>query len=138
MPRIVSTLEFTSRTTDRIWQMMRRVYEQLAIVVNGGLSFGTAYVLTATPDRSRSDNIDCVWIEVAISIANVDFVITHNLGRLLNAYIIARKSNAVDIYDSPTMFAVPPGQTQTWMTLYGKQQYIVRATVPATMVLLLF
>lgn len=132
MPRIVSTLEFVPGTKDRIWQMMTRVYEQLARVVNGGISFGTGFNLPipagatqSVPDRSHSDNIDCVWIEVIVPAANTDFVIHHNLGRVLSAYIIARKSNPVDLYDSPN-------NVSTITT------YIVRATAPAEMVLLLF
>ena len=144
MPRIVSTLEFAAKTKDKAWTMMTRIYEQLARVVNGGLSFGIAYdILFNSPgNRKSSDNIDCVWLAwVTPATANTDFIITHNLGRKLNAYLIARKSGAVDIYDSPTNNTIPnPAQPNvTWLDLYGKQQYALRATVAnVEMVLLLF
>lgn len=133
MPHIVSTLEFAARAKDRTWQMMVRIYEQLARVVNGRISFGIAPAtgLLTQGTRQFSDNIDCVWIEIIIATANTDFMIHHNLARPLSAYIIARKSNPVDIYDSPNNqnLALNPTPDQT---------YIIRATAPATMVLLLF
>lgn len=137
MPRIVTTLEFAAKAKDRTWQMMTRIYEQLARVINGGISFGHAPVAglpdgaVRPPDRSFSDNIDCMWLEVTIPAAAQDFVIHHNLGRPLNAYIIARKANPVDIYDSPNNLNTSINRTPN-------QTYIVRATAPAQMVLLLF
>jgi hypothetical protein len=135
MPKIVTTLEFAAQTKDKTWEMMTRIYEQLARVVNGKISFGIGSNLPFNPVATRdfSDNIDCAWIEVQFTAAATDLTITHNLGRLLSAYVVCRKSTPVDIYDSPTMNATP-----NWVATHGKTQYILRATAIADAVLLLF
>jgi hypothetical protein len=70
--------------------MLRRIYERLARVVNGQISFG---------DGVNADNIDGVWASATTpGVANTDFVIAHNLGRVPVGYLPVRKSAATDIY----------------------------------------
>jgi hypothetical protein len=150
MPHILSTLEFAAQTKDRLWQMMTRVYEQLARVINGQISFGIGNNLTIQPgivttppsppgrvymvESKFSDNIDCVWIEGTF-FPNTDLFIIHNLGRNGSAYLVCRKSTPVDFYDSPSMNTLEGGN---WVANHGKQQYILRATVQCDAVLLFF
>lgn len=81
------------------WVMWRRLYEQLAKAFNGQVSFGNGV---------KKDNIDGVWVSFTQAIANVDFVLTHNLGRIPVGYIPMTKSVASDVYNG----TVAPTKTQ--------------------------
>lgn len=99
MPHIVDTLEAVDvpggdklEPLSRFQQMLRKLYEQLARVINGGISFGDSL-------NSISDNIDGVWITVTTPVAaNTDFVVTHNLGRVPNGWSVAMQNLAASIY----------------------------------------
>lgn len=95
MARVAATLETTEPKPTIEWQkqfvnMLRRIYERLARVVNGQISFG---------DGINADNIDGVWASSTTpGVANTDFTVTHNLGRIPVGYIPVTKSAATDVY----------------------------------------
>lgn len=95
MAKAAPTLEITNPQASVEWlrsfaNMLRRIYERLARVVNGQISFG---------DGVNADNIDGVWASATTpGVANTDFVITHNLGRVPVGYIPVTKSATTDIY----------------------------------------
>lgn len=103
MPRIVSTLEFAKASKDRAWQMMTRIYEQLARVVNGGVNVGNGWnaampaANTANPDNP--DNMRGALVLVTFAAANTDTLIHHNLGWIPRCYIPLWKSAPCDVYD---------------------------------------
>ena len=83
----------------RNWIRLRRVWEQMARVVNGHVSFG---------DGTNSDNVDGVWAVVTTpGAANTDFTITHNLQRVAVGYLVMKKDATCDVYTSPTVNADP-------------------------------
>jgi hypothetical protein len=100
MPPVPATLQpTTDKTTNTAgWQMLRRLWEQLARTVNGLISFGNG---------TQSDNIAGVWKAVTTPAANTDFTVTHNLQRACVGYLIMTKSAACDVYTSPTANADP-------------------------------
>lgn len=95
MAKAAATLEVREPQPTIAWQkefvnMLRRIYERLARVVNGQISFG---------DGINADNIDGVWVSVTTpGVANTDFTITHNLSRVPVGYLPVTKSAATDIY----------------------------------------
>jgi hypothetical protein len=93
MPHILYTLDYTPKEPPELsrWAIMvRKLYEQLARVVNGLISFGNGI--------SR-DNIDGEWASVAdTGGANVDFTITHNMLRVPIGFIVMDQSKAGVIY----------------------------------------
>ncbi len=102
------------------WIAWRRLYENLARIVNGQLGFGTGGSPTAT------DNVNNTWANVVTPAApNTDFVVTHNLQRVVAAYWLALKDRAVDVYTSPTVNADPT------------HKIILRATVASAVVRLI-
>jgi hypothetical protein len=67
-----------------------RVWQLLAQVINGNVSFGNG---------TASDNVSGVWATAAdTGLANTDFTITHNLGRIPVGYLIMTSNIATDIY----------------------------------------
>lgn len=69
----------------------RRLYEQMANVINGRISFG---------DGEDADNIDGVWAnETAPAAPNTDFTVTHNMGRVPVGYLVTQSDRAVLVYD---------------------------------------
>lgn len=78
------------------WQSLQRIYQQVARVINGNIEFGNP--------TSGPANINGVWITTTTPVAaNVDFTITHNLGRPAVGYILMQSiNNAGDLYTSPT------------------------------------
>jgi len=80
-----------SRGVDALAQDLESVWQRVAKLLNGGISFG---------DGTQSDNVDGVWINaITPGVANTDFTVTHNLGRVPAGYIVKSKSAACDIYD---------------------------------------
>lgn len=87
--RAPASLEFRT-FVDGTWIMMKRIYELIARVVNGNISFG---------DGTTPDNINGVFANVTAPAApNTDFTITHNLGRVPVGYWIIQKDRACDVY----------------------------------------
>jgi hypothetical protein len=98
MPHVVDTLEDirvpggVKEPLGRFQQMLRKLYEQLARVMNGGISFGDSA-------QSLSDNIDGVWLSTTTPAgADTNFTLTHNLGRLPNGWIVAMQNKAGSVY----------------------------------------
>lgn len=98
MPHVVDTLEDVrvpggpNEPLGRFQQMLRKLYEQLARVVNGGISFGNSL-------HSLPDNIDGVWLSTTTPAgANTDFTLTHNLGRVPSGWIVAMQDKAASVY----------------------------------------
>ena len=94
MSDIPNTLEtrgpFEDPAVDKFTQMLERMWESLARVVNNHIGFG---------DGTEADNIDGVWKTVITPGApNTDFVVVHNLGRIPVGYIPMMKSASVDIF----------------------------------------
>ncbi len=70
--------------------MLSGLWERMARAVNGRMSFG---------DGTSSDNIDGVWATpVTPGVANTDFTVTHNLGRIPSGFLVFNKSAACDVY----------------------------------------
>jgi|SRR5712664_1479638 len=94
MPHILSTLDYTPKDEKQVrpWTMMvRKLYEQLARVLNGLVSFGNGL--------SR-DNIDGEWAVIPdTGAANTNFTVTHNMLRLPVGYILMDSDRAVSIYN---------------------------------------
>lgn len=100
MPHILSTLDFTPvPQRDNRWQpkefwnfakMLRKLYEQLARVLNGLVSFGNGVT---------RDNIDGEWATVLdTGPNNTDFTITHNMLRIPIGFILMNQSKGGIIY----------------------------------------
>lgn len=95
MPRLLDNL-FPSfdRTTPR-WLIsfadeVIKQWANLAQLLNGLINFG---------DGTNRDNIDGAWCSAtAPAVANTDFTLTHNLGRVPVGYWIMRKDRAADVY----------------------------------------
>jgi hypothetical protein len=107
MPRVLDTPEGgpTPQDFNAFYKGFKRVWEQTARIINGGLSFGAG---------TNKDNIDGAWIAVTTPAgANTDFAVTHNLGRIPVGYIVMTKSAACDIYTGSV------GGTTTQLTLRG-------------------
>jgi hypothetical protein len=112
MPHIVSTLEFAARAKDRTWQMMTRVYEQAARVINGQIGVGdgwNAQVMDNTKvppvpipnitNPSNKDNQKGAIVLCTFASANADTIIRHNLGYIPRCYIPLWKAVSCDVYD---------------------------------------
>jgi hypothetical protein len=133
MPHIVSTLEFAARAKDRTWQMMTRVYEQAARVVNGQIGMGDGWnpvvvvplgqpnagqpILNMTKPANK-DNQKGAIVYCTFAAANTDTIISHNLGYIPRCYIPLWKAISCDVYDGngqstnpafPTPNYQPPG-----------------------------
>lgn len=98
MPYVVDTLEavkvpgLPTEPLPRFQQMIRKLYEQLARIVNGQISFGDSL-------NSISDNIAGTWVSTTTpAVANTDFTVVHNLGRLPSGWIVAMQDKAASIY----------------------------------------
>lgn len=115
MSQIFPTFQVEKTSDDtswKNWMSWRRVYELLARIINGNISFGNG---------TASDNINGGWFTVITPGApNTDFTIVHNLQRVAVGYLIMTKSAACDVYTSPT---VNPNPTT---------QIILRATTGTT------
>jgi hypothetical protein len=91
MPHVVDTLENirvpgpATEPLTLFQRMLRKIYEQLARVVNGQISFGDGV-------NEFSDNIDGVWANTTTPVgANTDFTIAHNLGRIPNGWLVVNQ-----------------------------------------------
>lgn len=126
-----STLDLLPKLTNPMWQKMRQLYEKVALIINGNLSFGQAGITTGTGTTltlqtvppftavRQASNIDGVWVWFQAPVgANTDFTINHNLGRPISGYIIIGRVQAGDVYNSPTN--APP---------FSPTSYIFRASV---------
>ena len=93
MPKILYTLDFVPKDDKDLikWsKMVRKLYEQLARVVNGLISFGNGIT---------RDNIDGEWVTVKdTGAANTDFTVTHNLMRLPVGYFLMNQTKAGVLY----------------------------------------
>jgi hypothetical protein len=74
----------------RFARMLLKIWQNACFIWNGGISFG---------DGVHTDNISGVWASVPdTGLANTDFVVTHNLGRIPVGYLTMTASIATDIY----------------------------------------
>jgi hypothetical protein len=92
MPRVLDTPEGGPPPPDfgTFYRGFKRVWEQTARIINGGLSFGAGV---------NKDNIDGAWITVPdTGNANTNFAVTHNLNRIPVGYWVMTKDRAVDVY----------------------------------------
>lgn len=93
MPKILYTLDYTPQEPPELkkWSIMvRKLYEQLARVVNGLISFGNGIT---------RDNIDGEWASVANTrAANTDFTVTHNLLRPPIGFIVMTSTKGGVVY----------------------------------------
>ncbi len=97
MPHVVDTLEHVAvpgrpnEPLPMFQKMLRKLYEQLARVINGGISFGDGV-------NELPDNIDGAWDNVAdTGAANTNFTVVHNLGRIPNG-VLAVQQNKAGVY----------------------------------------
>lgn len=93
MPNILYTLDFVPVGESglvRFALMVRKLYEQLARIINGQINFG---------DGLLRDNIDGAWGVVPdTGPANTDFTVVHNLGRIPVGYWLMTTDVATNIY----------------------------------------
>jgi hypothetical protein len=92
--KIVPTLEIRNKgwssDLSSFAQMVRKIYEALARVINGQLSFGNSTSL---------DNISGYWFSgTTPGTPGTDFTLVHNLGRVPVGYLVFAKGASVDIY----------------------------------------
>lgn len=97
MPNVVATLE-PPRSGDKSLKdyavSLKKIYEQLARVVNGRLSLG---------DGATPDNIAGAWANAVTPPApDTQFVLTHNLGRIPVGWLSVYQNKAASLYDSGT------------------------------------
>ena len=111
------------------WQSLQRIYQQVAIVINGNLSLGQA--ASSSPGSApgfgnfQKGNVSAVILGVVTpGVANTDFTITHNLGRPLTGYIPIRKGLYGDFIDG----AGQPANTNI-------NTYILRCSVASVSVI---
>lgn len=92
-PRTVIGAEYAKQKNVRgVFKSIEAIWEKLAIVINGRISFGDG-------NHLQPDNIDGVWIAVTTPGApNTAFTVNHNLNRLPSGYWIMQKSAACDVY----------------------------------------
>src|SRR6267378_3312376 len=110
-----TVIEPTKESLRAFVGMLKSIYQNLTLVINGSLGFG---------DGTNSDNISGSWINVVAPVApNTDFTVNHNLNRLPVGYWVMQKDRACDVYTGSV------AATKTALTL--------RATV-ASAVLRLF
>lgn len=120
---IPATLDLLPKLVNPMWQKMRQLYEKVAFVINGNISFGQTAITTGstligqsvspmTAVRVSGGNIDGVYVSVQTpAVADTDFTVIHNLGRVTSGYFILSPNKAGIIYLSPTN-AVPYSITQ--------------------------
>jgi hypothetical protein len=100
MPKVIPTLELkpTMLSSQPVLgqagfktfiDMLQRLYQQLAKVINGGLTFG---------DGTHPDNISVFYSTQTPATAGVDFTLIHNLGRIPAGYLAIEKSASCDLY----------------------------------------
>lgn len=100
MPKIIPTLELKPPIVlGTFAAMLQRLYQQLARLVNGGLTFG---------DGTSPDNLSVFYSTQTPAVAGVDFTLTHNLGRVPAGYLAIEKSAPCDLYTG----SVSPTATQ--------------------------
>jgi hypothetical protein len=99
--------------------MLNKIWVFSANVINNHISFGDG-------NHSQSDNVDGKWVTTTTpAVANTDFNVLHNLGRVASGVILMQaKDAATDIYVSPS----DPGTSTT--------QIIMRATAGSVLVVL--
>jgi hypothetical protein len=111
---VPATFTLIPKLKDALWEKFLQVYQQLANVINGGISMGQllqtsgVFIIPNSLNASRvpGTNIDCVYALVTTpGVANTDFTVVHNLGRPLTGYIVVSKGAACDLYSSPTNVA---------------------------------
>jgi hypothetical protein len=97
-----SVVKPTEKSLKTFVSMLRQNYINLTKVINGSVGYG---------DGTNSDNISGNWATATPPNANVDFVVTHNLGRVPVGYHVMSKSASTDIYTGSV------GGTKTQITL---------------------
>ena len=95
MPRVPAKLEYQTMRFCAPWlgqfvKNLQKTWESAGRVINGQLSFG---------DGLSPDNLAGSWVDVVTpGVANTDFTVSHNLGRLPVGYWIMQKDKACDVY----------------------------------------
>jgi hypothetical protein len=85
-----TVVEATDKSLKLFAQQLKQLYENLAGVINGHISFG---------DGTNTENIDGNWVDVITpATPDTDFTVEHNLLRLPVGYLIMQKDRAVDVY----------------------------------------
>lgn len=81
------------------FQTRRRLFD-LAQATNGGIDFGSS---TQTSLANYTGNMNGQWVNpvTAPGVANTEFPIAHNLGRIPNGYLIFWKDRSADLYQGP-------------------------------------
>jgi len=102
------------RRTPVWWQSLQQIYQQLARIINGGVSFGQSrYGIDVASIAQPGKNMDGTWVDANFTVANADLTVTHNLGRAFTGYIPMAQNAAGSIYVSPTYNpALVAAQTQ--------------------------
>ena len=85
-----TVIEPTKKSLETFMQMIKGIYQDFSRAFNGNIGFG---------DGTNLDNISGSWINVtAPAVANTDFTVNHNLGRIPSGYWVMQKDRACDVY----------------------------------------
>lgn len=103
----VGTAQDYSSLLDRFQQAVKRYVEKIVSVLNGQVGFGNGTDL---------DNLQGRWINVTSSgVADTDFTVTHNLGRIPVGFLLVAADKAAVVYRGTVAW------TSTQMTLKASQ-----------------
>lgn len=81
--------------TDELISILTLFQQSIVRKLNGRLSWGNG------DHATQSGNIDGQWVEVVTpSVANTEFVVPHGLGRVPSGYLVMRRSQVAELYDS--------------------------------------
>jgi hypothetical protein len=83
------------------WQSLQKLWLQMSTIVNGQLDLGAGVPLTV-PSPVPSININAMRCVYVTGTPGSNDVVTHNLGRVPEGYIVIGLSAAVTVYSSPT------------------------------------
>lgn len=77
------------------WPLTEKVWTKLVQIVNGQIGFGSPSV--------GADNLDLVWLSTTTpAVADTEFTLTHNLGRVPSGYTIMSIDKAGIVYKGTT------------------------------------
>lgn len=104
--KIQSLVPFNTKwSLSQLYKSLQQAWQNLASVVNQNIQFGNS--------TSGAANVNGVWVNFVVAAANVDQLLTHNLGRIPAGYLVMSKSVACDVYTGSV------GATTTKITLRG-------------------
>lgn len=93
MTQLPQYLDLSQKDTDRSLTAIKNYVEQISTIINGGISLG---------DGTKADNVNLIWFSTTTPGADVEFVISHKLGRVPVGWLILKQDKAGSVYASAT------------------------------------